>query len=460
MPRRLAAVVLALAIVALAGCATRPINAPLSQADPRAGYRYETRTERTDNDPTTVIVLAFSGGGMRAAAFSYGVLEELRRTEVTMDGRRVRLLDQVDMITGVSGGSFTALAYGLHGEKLFDFYEQRFLKHNVQADLIGRFFAPRNWTSLLSEGWGRSEMASELYDDLLFDRKTYADLMAQPGPMILASATDLSSGSRLAFTQGEFDPICSDLASVPLARAAAASSAVPLVMSPVTINNYGGNCHYVPPFWVRQFEDPGNRLRPAGRSLQRIREMRAFQDGANRPYLHLVDGGLSDNLGLRAIIESLEGIEASATLRRSARIQRIERVVVFVVNSLSVPRSDWDRSARPPNDLQILLKATGVPIDRYSYEAVEQLRDIVSRWDATRLRGASDLPNIHLYAIDVSIEAHPDPKEREFLNEAPTSWVLSDDQVDRLRAAPAAILRASDEYQRLLHDLAARGAPR
>ena len=63
-------------------------------------------------------MLSFSGGGTRAAAFSYGVLEELRRTEITVDGQRRRLIDEVDIITGVSGGSFTALAYALHGERL------------------------------------------------------------------------------------------------------------------------------------------------------------------------------------------------------------------------------------------------------------------------------------------------------------------------------------------------------
>ena len=350
----------ALALVALAGCATRPVNAPIAEVDRRTGYRYETRAERPDNDASTVIVLAFSGGGMRAAAFSYGVLEELRRADVAIGARRTRLLDEVDLITGVSGGSFTALAYGLHGEKLFDDYDRRFLKRNVQGELLARLFAPRNWGALWSGSWGRSEMASELYDELLFEGRTYADLMAQPGPMIMTTATDISTGSRLAFSQNEFDLICSDLRSVPLSRAAAASSAVPLVMSPVTINNYGGTCNFQPPYWVRQFTQAD----------QRLREMDAFQDGGNRPYLHLVDGGLADNLGLRAVLESLEEIEASRVLRGSARLRRVERIAVFVVNSLSAPRTAWDRTERPPNDLEILLKATGVPIDRYSLEAV------------------------------------------------------------------------------------------
>ena len=35
----------------------------------------------------------------------------------------------------MSGGSFTALAYGLYGDKLFADYEQRFLKRDVQGEL-------------------------------------------------------------------------------------------------------------------------------------------------------------------------------------------------------------------------------------------------------------------------------------------------------------------------------------
>jgi len=462
--------VLLAAVVVLAGCATatRPINARLDHADPRTGYRYETRPD-SGNDPATMIVLAFSGGGTRAAAFSYGVLEELRRTDVTIDGRKTRLLDEVDGITGVSGGSFTALAYGLYGERLFGEYEQRFLKRDIQGELLARALSPRNWNALWSEGFGRSEMAAQLYDEVLFDGATFADLEKSPGPMIMATATDISTGSRLGFTQGEFDLICSDLSSVPLSRAAAASSAVPLVLSPVTINNYGGTCGYREPGWARAVADPNNRARPAGRAMQRLREMRSFQDSEHRPYLHLVDGGLADNLGMRVILETMETIEANRAYGRTSRSDQIKRIVVVVVNSLSIPKTDWDERARPPSDFVILLKATGVPIDRYSYEAVELLKDIIARWQTIRtlkeagafanagnpaLGRAVDVPDIDLYAIDVSFASHPVEAERDYLNELPTSFRLTDEQVDRLRAAAAAIMRASPEYQRLISDLA------
>jgi NTE family protein len=400
------------------------------------------------------------------------VLEELRRTEaIGPQGQRGRLLDEVDVITGVSGGSFTALAYGLHGEKLFDEYERRFLKRNVQGELVSRFLSPRNWASLWSGSWGRSEMAAELYDEILFDGATFGDLMNKPGPLVMATATDISTGSRLGFIQSEFDYLCSDLASVPLSRAAAASSAVPLVLSPVTLNNFGGTCGKADPVWARAISDPNNRARPASRALQRYKEVQSFQNAAERPFIHLVDGGVSDNLGMRAVLETMEGWEASRGYRRTTRLDRFRRIVVVVVNSLSVPRTDWDEHERPPSDLLILLKATGVPIDRNSYEAVELLKDMIARWQASRsireanafaggnnaaLARAVDVPDVDVYAIDVSFSSHPDAAERAYLNDLPTSFALSDEAVDRLRAAAGVILRNSDDFKRLLHESAVR----
>src|SRR5437762_9254622 len=163
-------------LILLAGCATRPINPAITQADPSTGYRFETRQAHA-KDKDNLVVLAFSGGGTRAAAFSYGVLEFLKRTEIVgPKGNKVRLLDEVDVITGVSGGSFTALAYGLYGDKLFDIYETSFLKRNVQGELVQRAMNPVNWPSLASTGWGRSELAANMYDEILFNGARFKDL--------------------------------------------------------------------------------------------------------------------------------------------------------------------------------------------------------------------------------------------------------------------------------------------
>jgi NTE family protein len=312
------------------------VNPPITKTDPNSGYRFSVRYQQF-KDKENLVILAFSGGGTRAAAFSYGVLEFLRRTEVVgPKGNKFRLLDEVDIITGVSGGSFTALAYGLYGDKLFADYEQRFLKRNVQGELIGRFLSPAYWGDLWSQGWGRSELAAQLYDEILFNGATFADLDRGNGPLILASATDISTGARFVFNQNIFDVLCSDLNAVRLSRAAAASSAVPVILSSITVNNYGGTCNTVLPPWVKLFTDSANPPRPATRALREIREAEAYGDGARRPYIHLVDGGVSDNVGMRSVLdalqllESLHDIGVATTARQCAQDHRFRRQLAFV----------------------------------------------------------------------------------------------------------------------------------
>jgi NTE family protein len=463
-------------IVALAGCATRPINEPITQFDPNSGYRpYLLMPKRVNNDPHTLFVLAFSGGGTRAAAFSYGALEELRRTQIVVDGQRRRLIDEVDIITGVSGGSFTALAYALYGERLFSEYEQRFLKRNVQGALISRALNPFNWWKFIGGSAGRSELAAEYYDEILFEGATYADLLTKQAPAAIASGTDISTGSRLAFYQNDFDLLCSDLNKVRLSRAAATSSAVPVVLSAVTLNNYGGTCGYQYPAWVVDVAKTEGRVRPSARALQRYREMRDFQNSKDRPFIHLVDGGVGDNIGMRGALETLEALAASMAARGEVGFGVIRRIVAIVVNARSAPRTDWDRQETPPGTLSQLLAAAGVPIDRYSFETVEIMKDrqeiygwrreiLISR---ARLAGATEaeaeasvslmLPKLTLHSVDVSFDEVQDPAERDHLMNLPTTFALPGEDVDRLRDAAGRLLRESQDFQSMVREFG--GAP-
>ncbi len=459
-----------LAILSLAGCASRPINERIAQADPQAGYRpYLLMPKRMNNDPGTLFVLAFSGGGTRAAALSYGVLEELRRTEITIDGQRRRLIDEVDVITGVSGGSFTALAYALYGERLFSEYEQRFLKRNVQGDLVQRALNPFNWSKYIGGSAGRSELAADYYDEILFEGATYADLLGKQAPVAIANGTDISTGFRFSFYQNDFDLLCSDLNKVRLSRAAATSSAVPVVLSAVTLDNYGGTCGYEYPDWVRDVAKTDGRVRPSARAVKRYLEMKDFQNSKDRPYIHLVDGGVADNIGMRGVLEALEAVGASATFRGEIGFGAIHRIVVIVVNSRSAPKTDWDRQENPPGTIDQLLKASGVPIDRYSFETIELMKDReeIYGWRReiqilrARLAGATEaeaearvpFPKLTLHVMDISFDAVKDPAERDRLMNMPTTFVLPAGDVDLLREAAAQLLRQSEDYQSLLRDL-------
>ncbi len=184
------AAIVSVAFLAM-GCAHYAFNKPLKQVDPSTGYRGKYMGT-PGNSKELVLYLTFSGGGTRAAAFAYGLLEELRETEVTINGQTRRLLDEVDGISAVSGGSFTAGYYGLFGDRIFDTFESTFLKKNIQGALTRRLLLnPFNWVRLLSPTFDRSDLAAEYYDKYVFEKGTFGDIAARKGPMILINATDM-----------------------------------------------------------------------------------------------------------------------------------------------------------------------------------------------------------------------------------------------------------------------------
>lgn len=129
---------------------------------------------------------------------------------------------------------------------------------------------------MLSPGFGRSELAEEYYDEILFHGATFADLSARPAPFAVVGATDVTTGDRFNFSQQMFDIMCADLSRFRLSRAAAASSAVPVVLSPVTLRNHGGSCGYRPPEWMGDAPQPSaalftNRADPRHETLGRPR---------------------------------------------------------------------------------------------------------------------------------------------------------------------------------------------
>src|SRR5687767_1448897 len=100
------ALAMAICTATLAACGStnnNPINQPLD-ALALQGSAAATREAESYYDET-VIALSFSGGGMRASAFSHGVLSGLAEASMRGRGGPVSLLERVDIISGVSGGS-------------------------------------------------------------------------------------------------------------------------------------------------------------------------------------------------------------------------------------------------------------------------------------------------------------------------------------------------------------------
>ncbi len=448
------------ATILMAGCVHYPVNQPIQEYHPGEGYTL-SGAKTPENSDSLLLFLTFSGGGTRAAALAYGVLEELRKTEVVIDGRKRLLLDEVDMISSVSGGSFTAGYYGLFGDRIFLDFENRFLKKNIQGGLVARVFLnPANWLRLSSGTFDRSDLAAEYYDKEVFEGGTFGDMAARKGPVIVINATDMTYGTRLAFTQNTFNFICSDLSSFPVARAAAASSAVPMALTPITLRNYAGTCGFKIP---EELEEVLKSREMSERQFYLANSFAAYSDSKRKPYIHLVDGGVSDNLGLRALLDRLifsAGIPESI---KGTPLERANKVVVIVVNAETKRDTKWDRSASPPTFGAMFSSYTGVAIERYNEETIALLKEAVKPWSdgitAQRCKGrpVSREPgacgDIRFYVVEVKFDALKDEAKRKYFWRLPTSFHLTPEEVDRLRDAARRILVESEEFKRLLEDL-------
>jgi NTE family protein len=94
-----------LVLLLTSGCASYGVIHNEPGTDIAAGQPYSLKTwAQSEEAADFIFILTFSGGGTRAAAMAYGVLQELRDTAVTIDGKQGRLLDEVTHISSVSGG--------------------------------------------------------------------------------------------------------------------------------------------------------------------------------------------------------------------------------------------------------------------------------------------------------------------------------------------------------------------
>jgi NTE family protein len=444
--RHYAILVLAVCSLALSGCVALNIeNTRLEKVDPMHGYRPRSPAQRRDPGKA-IIFLAFSGGGTRAAALAYGVLEELRATKIG-GGESQSLLDEVDTISGVSGGSFTAAYYGLYGERIFDEFEPRFLRKNIQWALILQALKPWNLVRLLTPSLNRSDLASLYYHENVFDNATFADLTVAGGPKIHINATDLSSGDRFTFNQDSFDLLCSDIDPLPISTAVAASSAVPMLLSPVTFRNHAGTCSYDPPAWVKQAIERSGSDKRLDRSVKSY--LRA-QDAKKKSYFHLIDGSISDNLGLRV---ATEFVHAAGGAKGALAVQAAEvpqHMAIVVVNAEIAPNQGIDLSKASPSLAMLFSSVSGAQIRRYNFETLVLTEELLHSWGRQL---STDTQTVSTYMIDVDFEAVEDDAERDFLNGIPTSFTLSDDAIDRLRRAGRQVLRQSPQFKALVEAL-------
>ena len=214
-----------------------------------------------ETDSSRRIGLALSGGGVRAAAFHLGVLSKLHE---------MGILQKVDIISSVSGGSLIAAKYGLDGLEDFSTFEKEMKSLLHKSIEFKTLRSMRFWIAVLIPFYTRTDALARAFDKLYFSKRTLSDLPTNPE--LIINATNVNTGKNWKFKRDEMgDYITARTKKVDdfkISRAVTASCAAPPLIYPLRLS-------------VKRYYD---------------------KTSYNAKIISLADGGLYDNQGTHSLL--------------------------------------------------------------------------------------------------------------------------------------------------------------
>jgi NTE family protein len=268
--------------------------------------------------------LTLSGGGYRAMLFHVGTLMRLNDAG---------MLPRLAVVSSVSGGSVASAYLAYRWPDLTFDAEDRAKNF---AEVIERPLRSMAATTLdipsvvagLLPFTSAAERQVEKFDEHLFHGARLADIApgggmgtARPRPLFILNATSLQTGELWQFrAQAMGGPITgwTTPGETLLSQAVAASSGFPPLLSPMVLTPAGAgddsrwhDCvdYRDNPYGVAYANEPGRVLPPDRRA-------------EHRKAVHLIDGGVRDNLGIAAIEE----------MNRVRRLDKVHRVTVALIS--------------------------------------------------------------------------------------------------------------------------------
>ncbi len=438
-----------------------PINQPLIPGAPLAAELGSGTADVNTDD--TVIALSFSGGGTRAAAFAFGVLNGLDETPAPGSAPGGSLLDRVDFVTGVSGGSVLAAYYGLKKRKALADFKQRFLLRNAEENLQMNL-SLLNIAKGLQGGVNDPTVFPRWLDDNLFEHATFKTLLQQRRPYIWINASDVYNRTPFIFGRVAFGALCSDLSSYPISTAVAASAAVPVIFAPVVIEGYAGHCPIPLPPWV-------DRVRANADSPPLLRlfanAMARYHSGEVR-YVKLLDGGMVDNYGLAGFtIARLASTTPYGPLEPVEAV-KLRRLLFLVVDSGRAPSGAWSQTVEGPAGAALITAASDTATESGAVGSYSAFEDTMDDWEEAlvswrcklspeerRRLGAPagwNCKDVKIFVGRIAFE-QLGPQREAALNAVETSFKLAPEQVELVVGAGQDALKNSRVFRSFLSSL-------
>lgn len=451
---------LAAAVVA-AGCSaidTTPINQVTRQTPPSS----PAYLPDSGDDGSTVVALSFSGGGMRAAALAYGVLLELDTLTIDEIPYRRTLVDNVRTVAGTSGGSVMAAYLGYKGKDGYGDFRERFLYRNPESAITANLLPGTLLKTALHGGANDRNSFARWLDDELFDHATFSAFRKPDRPIVWITASDIYNNTPFLFTEDTFGALCSDISQLKIGEAVGASSAFPVAFAPMILRTPRVDCNYQRPDWLQSSLDAKN---PSIRLQAYARALDSYQSNRKLDYVRLLDGGLTDNLGITGLTLQRAAATTPYAPLSPREAVRIKNFIFIVTDAGKRSQYEWGKTQLAPHLGNILLAASDTAIaaaTRSGFDAVDlalnqwqdelvRYRCGLSREQVRRQRGT--LAGWNCRDVTVTTEhlsfrgADPDLFDR--LNKVPTRLKLTHDEVDLVIEAGRQAVRRNANIQHI-----------
>jgi len=439
---------LVILLLLLSACAPN-YNIPLETHPPPAA------ATPIQQDEQTLVFVALSGGGTRAAAMSWAALEALKKIPYVykdQSGNPVdsTLADEIDFISGISGGSFAAAAWCLYKDNM-DIFRKNFIERNIQGELAkGIIIPPWQGLRLFSSEYDRINMAAELYDKTVFENKTFGDL--PPHPVAWINATHLALGTRFTFTSDYFKLLESDLSKYPVGYACAASSAFPILLSPLTVINYGKSADL--------FRNIDYELakRNARRDIEKdfYARMNEFYNDKNNKYMHLADGGLVDNQGLQAIVDQFD-TNGIINKKLNDRDNPLKRLIIINVNAGVLPDDKSCKSPSSPGISSVIKYTMVTSMDILSAKRWMEIKALCNEVNKAAIDIGGKTRSLSLlekpYTIEINFRNIKDPSLKADSYKLPTSFYLNKKQLELIDTVVPPLVEEDPDLIRLKKSL-------
>jgi hypothetical protein len=368
------------------------------------------------------------------------------------------MLDAVRFISGVSGGSVTAAYYGLRGREGYGDFRERFLIRDAEA---GMSTSPTPVSILRAIGGGVNNKSTfgRWLDQNLYAGARFADIRRPGKPVVWINASDLYNRTPFVFNDETFAALCSDLNSLPLSEAVAASAAVPVVFSPIVLESFGERCAYHPPGWLETARN--NPSAPAALKAFAL-ALETYRDTNKLKYVKLVDGGITDNFGVTGVTLARAASQTPYGPLTAREAVRLKRVIYLVADAGRAPDVTWGSTVQGPGVVDLVMAVTDTAIQNSVSAGFDAFRLTMQKWqddlieyrcslkseEVRRMRGSLtgwNCRDLKFFITDIGFDG-VDAGQRARLEKVPTRLKLPPDQVDLTIAAGQESLRSNPTY--------------